>query len=154
MYDIGEFTVREVTINGVNGYEYVEYHGKELDSSFKIPTSIEVSDDRLSATLEKTGATTSNGNTHTSSYNIYVSNVGNEIIDGWEVSISKKGFASLSLSSKPDSSTSNEDESNIIISNASWNKVINPGDTQYITIELTWTGLATDTVTNLSLIHI
>lgn len=150
MYDIGEFTVREVTINGVNGYEYVEYHGKELDSSFEIPTSIEVSDDRLSATLEKTGATTSNGNTHTSSYNIYVSNVGNEIIDGWEVSISKKGFASLSLSSKPDSSSSSEDESNIIIGNASWNKVINPGDTQYITIELTWTGLATDTVTNIT----
>lgn len=150
MYDIGEFTVREVTINGVNGYEYVEYHGKELDSSFEIPTSIEVSDDRLSATLEKTGATTSNGTTHTSSYNVYVSNVGNETIDGWEVSISKKGFASLNLSSKPDSSTSSEDESNIIISNASWNKVVNPGDTQYITIELTWTGLATDTVTNIT----
>lgn len=150
MYDIGEFTVREVTINGVTGYEYVEYHGKELDSSFTIPTSIEVSDDRLSATLEKTGATISNGSVHTSSYNVYVSNVGNETIDGWEVSISKTGFSSLTLASKPDSSTSSEDESNIIISNASWNNLIEPGATQYITIELTWSGLATDTVTNVT----
>lgn len=43
-YNIYEFSVKEVTINGVTGYKIIEYHGPDITSSYQIPTSIEVND--------------------------------------------------------------------------------------------------------------
>lgn len=39
-YDINIYTVREVTINSVNGWEIVSYQGKDLDSDYTIPESL------------------------------------------------------------------------------------------------------------------
>lgn len=39
-YDINIYTVREVTIDNVNGWEIVSYQGKDLDSTYQIPESL------------------------------------------------------------------------------------------------------------------
>lgn len=41
-YNIHEFSVKEVTINGITGYKIIEYHGPDITSTYQIPTSIEV----------------------------------------------------------------------------------------------------------------
>ncbi len=44
-YDIGEFSVREVTIenkdgNNITGYEIIEYHGADIDGTYNIPGEV------------------------------------------------------------------------------------------------------------------
>ena len=39
-YDINIYTVREVNVNNVNGWEIISYQGKDLDSSYTIPESL------------------------------------------------------------------------------------------------------------------
>ena len=39
-YDINIYTVREVTVNNINGWEIVSYQGKDLDSEYTIPESL------------------------------------------------------------------------------------------------------------------
>lgn len=41
-YNIHEFSIKEVTINGINGYKIIEYHGPDVTSSFDIPNEITI----------------------------------------------------------------------------------------------------------------
>ena len=41
-YNIHEFSVKEVTINNINGYKIIEYHGPDVTSDFEIPNEITI----------------------------------------------------------------------------------------------------------------
>lgn len=41
-YNIHEFSIKEVTINNINGYKIIEYHGPDATSDFEIPNEITI----------------------------------------------------------------------------------------------------------------
>ena len=41
-YNIHEYSVKEVTINNINGYKIIEYHGPDITSNFEIPNEITI----------------------------------------------------------------------------------------------------------------
>jgi len=143
-YDIGEYSVREVTkINNngdnITGWELVEYHGANLTSGYTLPTDISVSDNRLSANLVRTGLGTGDSTTGwIATYYTTVTNVGTEAVTAWQILIPTTGFDLLTVNQTATGSSWQKVGTNLVISNSSTNGNIAPGASVTMAFQLKW----------------
>lgn len=91
MYDIGEYSVKEVTLkdrdgNDVSGYELIEYHGADLSNLFDLPDEISLDSGKCGVVLNKTGGWASS-NVYNYTYEIVLTNKTDKEIASWKLKV-------------------------------------------------------------------
>ncbi len=132
-YDIGEYTVKEVTLNNyanesVTGWEIIEYHGANLSSSFDIATNLTAITSNLTASVVKVG---NNGNVY--QYAVTITNNGNTGVSSWKMNMTLP--SSVTYNSVSNALVTNNTTS-LYIRNTPSNAVIAAGGTATFTIYL------------------
>lgn len=84
--DIGEYSVKSVTINSQTGYEFVEYHGADISSGYEFPTMLDLNDNALSATVTW-GSPYANSGSYVTDVTVHITNNSDDPISTWKVTL-------------------------------------------------------------------
>lgn len=94
--DIGEYTVKTINENKntymVSGYEFVEYHGPDINNNFVIPNTLTVKERGLDTTLVWSGPETG---TNTRELTFTVTNNTDKIVDGFIADLRLTGAGNI-----------------------------------------------------------
>lgn len=91
MYDIGEYSVKEVTLedrdgNLVSGYELIEWHGANLSNLFDLPDYISLDSGNVVVTTGRTGGWSSS-NVYYYTYDITITNNSLDELSSWKLKV-------------------------------------------------------------------
>ncbi len=99
-YDIGEHSVRKITLNDasnnpVDGYEIIEHHGDNLDNTYSIPTSLSLYDAKLNAEVIAS-TVVPNGSNYNHTYEFRVTNDSTVAVNSWQFDINLPSGTTIS----------------------------------------------------------
>lgn len=137
--NIGAYSVKEVTLTDKNlenkfGYEYVEYHGEDIDPQFEFPKSLAISDNFLTATWTKENNWGSPG-AYTDEFEITLTNNGTETISSWKIVLDILDCGEITSGSNWSNGVS-YDGTRLTITNAVFNGVVKPNETVTIRMQV------------------
>ena len=139
-FDIGEYTIRDVTVKNsddeaISGYEIVEYHGTDLTRDYEIPSELSLNDSRLSGTVSVgTDGWGSYGN-RTDNLNVTITNDGSEPVGTWRIVIDiSSGGPATQVNCWDGIATLEGDR--VTITNQPYNGTIQPGETKSFSFQL------------------
>ncbi len=140
--DIGEYSIKETTLtdkdsNEKFGYEYVEYHGEDIDQQFEFPTSLALSDNTMSATWTLANQWGSPG-AYTNTIDITVTNNGDTTISSWKVVLDILDGGEITGATNWNNGASFEG-SRLTLTNAGFNGILKKGESAKISVQVTHT---------------
>ena len=83
--NIGDFSIKNVTINGNSGYEIVEYHGTTIDAGYEFPTLLDINDRYLTSSVSNIDTPWASGGNYVTNMDLTVTNTGTETTTSWKV---------------------------------------------------------------------
>lgn len=135
MYDIGEYSVKEITLKDrdgqdITGYKLIEYHGSDLSNLFELPDKISTGKNNLTVTTNKTGGWQS-GTNYYYTYDILITNNSTEDITDWKIKLDTTNMTISGLWN-----VNREDFDNYsLVSNSSQYDKITAGSTKTVQIQ-------------------
>lgn len=124
--DIGEYSVKNKTINNTTGFEIVEYHGPSVSSEFEIPTAIDLEVYELDVDIISSNTVADYGGGAHTDFVIKVTNNTSNPITSWQAVfkfLDAGTISSVSTWNNGGSFSGNK----VTITNASWNGTLQVG---------------------------
>ena len=130
--DIGQYSVKNQTIGVSAGYEFVEYHGENIDSSYEFPTTLDLNDRYLQASANVTGA----WGTYTHSVTVTVTNTGPATLNTWKVVINFADAGTITAISA-DNTTVTQNGNVLTLVDGGWNSQLTSGQSREVVVRIT-----------------
>lgn len=132
--DIGDYSIKNTTINGNNGYEIVEYHGSTIDGSYQFPTLLDLNDRFLSSEVSY-GTGWIEGSDYVKNVVIDITNNGTTATTAWRVTINMPNSGTISGIST-DNNGAVISGNTAVLTSVTHNNIIQPGATYSLTIRV------------------